>query len=531
MIGVGLDGNWEEGDWKTPKRLTKVEECMSERRKYTRGKSSGTSQAPDDVVRRAADAVRAEAPAPQRRVESLTPEEKARLIEAKRRRHKSQLEQKARAEAERIAQAERQRAEAAAQKDAQRRQAIEAARRAEAQAAQHAAKEQAAAQAKAKAQAAKAEADQRIAETRESEKRAAATKQAEAERAKQEAERLAAKETQRELARLQQEQKEAEKALLALQEQRKAAERARIEAEQELAQYQAAKATAAEPAQDKLEQARQELRRSAQAAPLVLTNPATDDTDEDDAEDTDISVQDRWNMLRSFPVDPKHLEKRRVITAARKDPAHTAFDVLRTRLLQGLRRKKWSRVAITSPSPNCGKTFTSVNLALSLARQENCRTALLDFDMRRPSLAKVLGVKDAGSLGEMLRGEVAADEHMRCLGQNNIDVGRNLTIGLNDKVENYASEILQDPKTKRVLDEMQADLGLDVILFDMPPALYHDDVMAARQLFDGVLLIVGGGVTKPKEVKDVERRLGEDTPLLGTILNFSEGAGITKYSY
>lgn len=242
-------------------------------------------------------------------------------------------------------------------------------------------------------------------------------------------------------------------------------------------------------------------------------------------------VTELWGSLDTFAVDAKLFERNRIITAARKDLAHTAFDVLRTRLLQGLRRKGWKRVAITSPSKDCGKTFSAANLAISLSRQDDCRTILLDFDMRRPSLAKVFGAGKTGNLGDMLRGKVAPEDHLRCVGDNPFDIGRNLAVGFNDKVEPYASELLGDKLTAEVLDDMEADFNADVILFDMPPALYHDDVIAARSLFDGVLLVVGGGITKANEVKDVERRLGADTPLLGSLLNFSEGPGITKYSY
>lgn len=269
-----------------------------------------------------------------------------------------------------------------------------------------------------------------------------------------------------------------------------------------------------------------------QEAPLKPVAPAPRRAlQADEAQDDAADVSALWDSLDTFAVDAKLFERNRIITAARNDLAHTAFDVLRTRLLQGLRRKGWKRVAITSPSKDCGKTFSAANLAISLSRQDDCRTILLDFDMRRPSLAKVFGAGNTGNLGDMLRGKVAPEDHLRCVGDNPFDIGRNLAIGFNDKVEPYASELLGDKLTAEVLDEMEADFDADVILFDMPPALYHDDVIAARSLFDGVLLVVGGGITKPNEVKDVERRLGADTPLLGSLLNFSEGPGITKYSY
>lgn len=238
-----------------------------------------------------------------------------------------------------------------------------------------------------------------------------------------------------------------------------------------------------------------------------------------------------WDRVPSFPLDLKHLEKNRIITAERTDPAHSAFDVLRTKLLRLLRENGWSRIAITSPTEGCGKTFMSVNLALSLSRQANCRTVLMDLDMRRPSVAKVLGLKEPGSMGDFLRGDLSIEGLFRRAGPNDVKIGDNIMVAANGRREDYASELMQLPETAQAMDRMEEALAPDVILFDMPPALVNDDVLAARPLFDGVLLIIGGGITKPAQVRDVERRLGTETPLLGVVLNRSEGENAQSYSY
>ena len=81
-----------------------------------------------------------------------------------------------------------------------------------------------------------------------------------------------------------------------------------------------------------------------------------------------------WEALSRFALDPRHLARNRVISAGRTDPAHVAFNVLRTRILRALKARGWSRIGITSPSQGCGKTFVASNLALSLSRQASCRT-------------------------------------------------------------------------------------------------------------------------------------------------------------
>ncbi|ASP19590.1 putative tyrosine-protein kinase YveL [Antarctobacter heliothermus] len=246
---------------------------------------------------------------------------------------------------------------------------------------------------------------------------------------------------------------------------------------------------------------------------------------------TIVDVEHAWSGLPELTVDKAHLARNRIITATREDPAHGAFDVLRTRLLQTLSENGWRRVAITSPGKDCGKTFTAANLAISLSRQENCRTLLMDLDMRRPSLHHVLGVGSPGSVGDMLRGMIPPETHLHRMGRNPINAGRNIAFALNDRPEAYASELLQDPRSAETLRAIDEHYAPDVVLFDLPPALFYDDVIAARPLFDGVLLVVGGGLTTESEISEVERRLGDSMPVLGMVLNKAEGTDISRYTY
>ncbi|MWD30019.1 exopolysaccharide biosynthesis protein [Aquicoccus sp. SCR17] len=244
-----------------------------------------------------------------------------------------------------------------------------------------------------------------------------------------------------------------------------------------------------------------------------------------------VAAADPWDALAEIPLDPRHLARQRIISATRKDPAHVAFDVLRTRLLAALRDNGWRRVAITSPTQNCGKTFVAANLGISLSRQDGCRTILMDMDLRRPSLAQVMGARVPGTLSAVLTGDRALADHLVVPAENDLKIGRRLALGLNGRAESYASELLQGPTTPRVLSGMIETYDPDVVLYDLPPALYYDDVIAFREQFDGVLLVIGGGITRPREVHDVKRRLGEDTPLLGVIMNKAEGLSIADYSY
>jgi len=476
-------------------------------------------QAEDEARRKAEDAARAKAEAQAKAEREAAERRKQAEDEARRK----QAEEAARAKAEAQAKAEREAAE-------RRKHAEEEARR---KTAEDSARAKAEAQAKAEREAAerrqRAEEDARRKQAEEV-ARAKAEAQAKAEREAAERRKRAEEDARR---------KRAEEAARAKAEAQAKAEREaaeRRQREEEDARRKQAAATRSEAEAQSL--AVTNAMRQGETAPPAEVPPAPAPVLALDPErrvsDAVVAPQDAassWQRLSTFDLDARMLERNRIITAARQDPAHTTFDVLRTRLLQALAERGWSRVAITSPTKGCGKTFTAANLAISLARQENCATLLLDLDMRAPTLHKTFGQKSVGSIGDMLRGRVDPADHLRRPGPNAMNVGRNIAFGFNDVTEDYASELLQDPVTAQTLKTMTDTLRPDVVIYDMPPALSSDDVIAFRAHFDAVLLVVGGGLTTDAEVKDVERRLGEQTPLLGMVLNRAEGTNPAKYAY
>lgn len=242
-------------------------------------------------------------------------------------------------------------------------------------------------------------------------------------------------------------------------------------------------------------------------------------------------IDANWARLATIPVDAAQLDDNLVITAARRDPAHGAFDLLRTRMVQAMAERGWRRVGITSPTKGCGKSFTSLNLAVTLSRYAGHRTVLLDLDLRMPALARALGVDAPGPLGEVLRGAVAPLDHLCRFGSNRLHIGDNVALGLNDRVEPYAAELFQTTQMAESLERIEAELATDLMLFDLPPALAQDDVIALAPLFDCIVMVVGGGQTTAREVRESLRRIGEDKPVLGMILNRGEGGENDAYLY
>jgi len=84
---------------------------------------------------------------------------------------------------------------------------------------------------------------------------------------------------------------------------------------------------------------------------------------------------------RQVDLDLTHLEGCRIIAHNVSDPRSKSFDMLRTQILQSMDQRNWRFLAVTSPTPGCGKTLTAINLALSIAHQPDRAALLVDLDL------------------------------------------------------------------------------------------------------------------------------------------------------
>ncbi|WP_204112505.1 CpsD/CapB family tyrosine-protein kinase [Shimia biformata] len=228
-------------------------------------------------------------------------------------------------------------------------------------------------------------------------------------------------------------------------------------------------------------------------------------------------VEDIWRRLTQALLNDKHLTSHKVVSATRTDPANLSFDMLRTRLRQAMADRGWTRVAVTAPTSGCGTSFVASNLALAMSRFEDCRTVLMDLDLRKPSLDRILGVSPIAAIEEYLAGRIDPMDFFQ-------RARANLALGLNNHARMSAAELFQDVMTTDVLDEMSDILSPEIVIFDMPAALEHDDLLAFLPNVDGVLLVAGAGVSTADDVLKAERLIGDVKPLMGVVLNRAEGA-------
>lgn len=223
------------------------------------------------------------------------------------------------------------------------------------------------------------------------------------------------------------------------------------------------------------------------------------------------SASTNWSPPLVAP-NAAHLEKNRIVALATSDPSHVKFNLLRTKIFKTLTDNKWRTLAITSPTADCGKTMVAINLAFSLARQPNCRTVLIDLDLRKADIARTIGLQAKSSVGLYLQGKAAFED---CF----IRVSDNLTLGLNTHIVKHSAELMHHPRLKELLQRVVQQLSPDVVLFDLPPMLAADDAMALGPNVDSYLLIAGAGTTTAKQIQECERNLQGHGGYLGVVLN------------
>jgi Mrp family chromosome partitioning ATPase len=224
-----------------------------------------------------------------------------------------------------------------------------------------------------------------------------------------------------------------------------------------------------------------------------------------------LALASRWQTIPTFSPPPALMARNHIVTfSGGSESVH--FDVMRTRLLQLMRANGWTRVAITSPGPACGKSTLALNLAFSLGRQPNLRTLLLEMDFRRPSLARMLGLNTRHQFTNVL-------EEIAPLSDNAVRYGANLAIATQTIPVRNAAELLHSPTTGAALDGIEAEYDPAVIFCDLPPVFASDDAMAVMGHMDAALIVAAAESTTIKEIDRCEQEVAGQTNVIGVILN------------
>lgn len=188
-----------------------------------------------------------------------------------------------------------------------------------------------------------------------------------------------------------------------------------------------------------------------------------------------------------------------------------AYRSVRTSL-EFLRRSRQVQVIlITSAHSGDGKTTTASNMAISFALAGR-KVLLVDADLRKPALHKILGLKGELGLSHVLRQVLPLSRVVQSTQTENLDF-----IASGTDVENPA-ELLASSRLTDLVSELRGIY--DLVIFDSSPLLAVTDPSIISAVVDGVILVVQPEATKRDDaMRTAELLKTMDSPVLGFIVN------------
>jgi exopolysaccharide/PEP-CTERM locus tyrosine autokinase len=182
-------------------------------------------------------------------------------------------------------------------------------------------------------------------------------------------------------------------------------------------------------------------------------------------------------------------------------------------------------IVITSALPGEGKTFTSINLALSMALERDVSVLLVDCDVAKRHVGEILGLKDHVGLLDALVDESLDIESL--VVETNLPGFSILPAG--GRVETTA-ELLSSKRMRQLVAGLCLHNPRRIVLLDSPPLLITNEGRALLKVAGQVVLVMRAGHTPRHAVEDAVALLGAQQAG-GIVLNHAGGAGTHGYYY
>lgn len=192
--------------------------------------------------------------------------------------------------------------------------------------------------------------------------------------------------------------------------------------------------------------------------------------------------------------------------------------------------KNSNLIMVSSSNPNEGKTFVSINLALSIALEQDKTVLLIDADVLRPSLHRELEFDSKDGLLEYLLSEV--NELSDIIYSTNIE---NLKIIPAGKPHHLTNELLASKRMETLAQELAERYPDRIVIFDCPPILGVTETPVLSHLVGQAMVVVEDSKTKLSDVKKAASQLNEDIAI-GFVMNKTintqkDGYGYYGYGY
>ncbi len=219
-----------------------------------------------------------------------------------------------------------------------------------------------------------------------------------------------------------------------------------------------------------------------------------------------------YTRTRVQKVDPDVLRRNKIACLAHEGQIPAQVKILRTQIEQKMTDVGGRSLLITSSNPGEGKTFTAVNLAVSFAQVVNRTVLLVDADLRKPSIHRLMGLETCRGLSDYLLQQAEISDVLF-----NPGVERLTLLPAGTRVPN-STELLSSPRMELLVSELKDRYPERLIIFDASALLVTADPLVFTRYIDGILLVVEAEKTS-RECLQRSLKLLEGKPFLGMVYN------------
>ncbi len=182
-------------------------------------------------------------------------------------------------------------------------------------------------------------------------------------------------------------------------------------------------------------------------------------------------------------------------------------------------------VMVSSSKPNEGKTFVSINLALSIALEQDKTVLLIDADVLRPSINRELGLGNVPGLIEYLLGQKETIGDI--IYNTNIDKLKIIPAG---EPHHLSNELLASDKMESLAKELAERYPDRIVIFDCPPLIGVTETLVLANLMGQAIVVVEESKTQLSDIQKATENLSDDLAL-GIVLNKAIKSHKDMYGY
>jgi protein-tyrosine kinase len=244
----------------------------------------------------------------------------------------------------------------------------------------------------------------------------------------------------------------------------------------------------------------------------------------------DINLVERLSRLVN--INLQQLSASGYVTSdAPRTPIADQYRVIKRPLLANAAGKGTSAVPngnlimVTSALPGEGKSFTAVNLAMSMAMEQDHHVLLVDADVAKPSLVRTFGLPSSRGLLDMLLGENIPMSDV--LLRTNID---KLTFLPSGTPHPRATELLASDAMTSLIEDLGRRYTDRIVIFDSPPLLQTTEARVLAGHMGQIVMVVQAEKTLESQLRHALSTI-ESCPIKLMLLNQAKGGGQEAYGY